>query len=1012
MSQKTTLSITGMHCSSCAKLVERSLSSVSGVTQASVNFASEKAVVTTKGSITESLLTQAVAKAGYSAVVLTDETKKDDDERRKKAYKSEWKRFVASAILSLPMVYFMILDFFPTFLGGSTIIPYIGVVSFILTTPIQFIIGYGFYRGMWSALKMKTFNMDSLIAIGTTVAYVYSVINFFIYTTTYKSIIGIAGEKIPELYFETAAFLITFVVLGKLLEHRAKGQASQAIQKLMELQSKTARVLRGSQVVELAINEIKKGDIIVARPGERIALDGVITKGSTSIDQSMITGESIPVEKSVGQKIIGGTMNGLGSIEYKVEKVGKETMLAHIIQLVEDAQNSKAPIQALADRISAYFVPAVIGIAILVFLIWFFLLGSSLSFALMAFTSVIVIACPCALGLATPTALMVGTGRGAELGILIKGGEALESATNITAVVFDKTGTITHGKPKVTDILSYGSDDYDEIVRIAASLEKQSEHPLAQAILEKANNSHLARVSSFNVYPGKGVSGKIDNKEYYFGNRLLALDTKTTISETAEKQIRELEQHGKTVMVLTNNSKLVGAIAVADTIKKESISAISNLQKRGIKTILLTGDNMRTARAIADQVGITDVVAGVLPDKKAKTIAELQRNSEKVAMVGDGINDAPALAQADLGIVMGSGTDIALEAGGIVLMQNSLSDVLTALDLASESLGKIKQNMVFALLYNVLGIPVAARVFSFMGIVLMPELAGLAMALSSISVVTNSLLLRLFKPSKTNYISLAAPFVMGAFFLFIFFEFAQFSSKMAMSTQARPVPQQVKDRANAVFQSGAMKIGYLGTEPKLFFTASDSSVLTTIPVRKGSNSLTVNAMIVGDEEGTMMEKEKLFTNAGDSIPGFFGITPAIKIVGVAAPTSTMFDMFHFLDAPTFARISGESKSISFAIAPDKSLKLFYSVPSPMPERLRPHLKQGELYPVVQEGKTFLPVAIGIEEAKMMIAEGLFTKEGDIIRGFFGNDIVVIKIIPRTNTWFDHMHFVGQEFMVR
>jgi len=1000
-----------MHCSSCAKLIERSLSSVDGVTKATVNFASEKAVVTTTKNVDDSILTQAVSQAGYTAVVLTDATKQDDEARRKKAYTSEWRRFIASALLSVPMVYFMILDFFPTFFGGSIVIPHIGIISLILTTPIQLIIGYGFYKGMWSALKMKTFNMDSLIAVGTSVAYIYSVINYTLYATTYKSLIGIAGEKIPELYFETAAFLITFVVLGKLLEHRTKGQASQAIQKLMELQSKTARVVRGNRVVELPIEEIRKGDTVVARPGERIALDGIITKGSTSIDQSMITGESIPVEKSVGQKIIGGTMNGLGSIEYKVEKVGKETMLAHIIQLVEDAQNSKAPIQALADRISAYFVPAVIGIAVLVFLIWYFLLGSSLSFALMAFTSVIVIACPCALGLATPTALMVGTGRGAELGILIKGGEALESATNIQTIVFDKTGTITHGKPQVTDVLTFGEKDTQTIIRIAASLEKQSEHPLAQAILEKAKDIDLAKVTSFTVHPGRGVAGIINGTEYYLGNRSLLEVNTLSVPKSTEKKMSDLEHMGKTVMLLIDAKQVLGVVAVADTIKKESVEAIHNLHKRQIKTVLLTGDNERTARAIADQVGITNVIAGVLPDKKAETIAGLQKNGEKVAMVGDGINDAPALAQADLGIVMGSGTDIALEAGGIVLMQNNLSDVLTALDLASESLGKIKQNMVFALLYNVLGIPIAARVFSFMGIVLMPELAGLAMALSSISVVVNSLLLKLFKPFKRNYVSLASPFIMAAFFLFIFFEFAQFSSKMAMSTRAKPSPQSLKDQANAVFKSGVMKIGYLGTEPKLFFTASNSSALNALPYRMGTAQLSTNSMIVGDEEASMMEKEKLFSKAGDSIPGFFGILPTMQIAGVTSPTETMLDMFHIMDAQTFDRIDADPKSIQFAIAPDKSLKLFYTVPSQVPNILEQHLEAGDLYPITQNGKTYLPVAIGIDEVKMMIAERLFTKEGEILNGFFGNDVVIIKIIPRTNTWFDHMHFVGEEFRV-
>lgn len=780
--EQTQLSLSGMHCASCAGLIERALKKQPGVKTATVNFATEKARVVFDSTLADNdVLIAAVKKAGYKAKLSDSKDPEADRRRREAEIKNYSRKFSTSLILSLPMLYFMLLDFIPILPGRELLMSKIGIISLILTIPVQFIIGAGFYRGMWSSLRMKTFNMDSLIAIGTSTAFLYSLwqlINYFIKT---GSLIGVNGEKIPDLYFETAAFLITFVVLGKWLEAKTKGRTSDAIKKLMGLQAKTARVVKNGITEDLPIEEVIAGDIILVRPGEKIPVDGVVSKGQSSVDESMITGESIPVEKTVGANVIGATMNKHGSFEYKATKLGSESTLAQIIRVVEEAQGSKAPIQAVADRISAFFVPIVIGLALLTFLVWYFLLGATLAFSLMAFTSVIVIACPCALGLATPTAIMVGTGKGAEHGILIKGGEPLEAACKIKVMVFDKTGTITKGKPEVTDIISAGISDEEKISSLAASMEKLSEHPLAEAIVKYAEeeNISLEEVKNFRAIPGHGVEGVIGNNKYYLGNRKLLTDViglKESSMEKVEQKIHKLEENGKTVMILASDEEVLGLVAVADTLKETSIEAVRELEARHIEVFMITGDNRRTAEAIAKQAGIKNVLAEVLPEDKANEVKKLQGTGIRVAMVGDGINDAPALAQADLGIAMGSGTDVAMETGGIIIIRNDLRDVLTAIQLSRETMGKIKQNMFFALFYNVVGIPIAARVFMSLGIVLRPELAGLAMAFSSVSVVSNSLLLKGFKPGKTNWISSIAPYLMTGGFTFLFFLFAQISS--------------------------------------------------------------------------------------------------------------------------------------------------------------------------------------------------------------------------------------------
>ncbi len=777
--QRISLSLFGMHCSSCANIIERSLKKVPGVKQASVNFAAEKAsIIYDEARINPPAFIEAIAKAGYKAELVDSKDADYDRRKREQEIKSYFKKFWFSFVFSFPMLYFMFLDFF-AIPGKLAVLPYVGVISLILATPIQLIIGAGFYKGMWSSLKMKTFNMDSLIAIGTSTAFIYSFVNFISYVIKTGSLIGLDG-KIPELYFETAAFLITFVVLGKWLEIRTKGKTGEAIKKLMGLQAKTARVIRQGVTSDIPVENVVHGDIIIVRPGEKIPVDGKIVKGSSAIDESMITGESLPVEKKVGDNITGSTINKTGSFEFTATRIGSETTLARIIRLVEDAQGSKAPIQGFADRISAVFVPTVISLAIITFLVWFFLLGASLSFALMAFTAVIVIACPCALGLATPTSLMVGTGKGAEYGILIKGGEPLEAACHIDTVIFDKTGTLTRGKPEVTDIIPFANLDEDEILALSASLEKLSEHPLAEAIYTYANEESvgLDEVKDFFAIPGHGVKGIINGSEYYFGNRRLMTDVLGHSISKVDRKLTKLEETGKTAMVLATREGIIGAIAVADTVKPTSLEAVAKLKKLGIAVYMITGDNERTARAIASQVGIENILAEVLPEDKANEVKKLQQNNRQVAMVGDGINDAPALAQADLGIAMGSGTDVAMETGGIVIMKNDLNDVVTAFQLSRETMGKIKQNMFFALFYNVIGIPIAARIFIAYGLVLRPELAGLAMAFSSISVVGNSLLLRYFKPNRRNYLSLIAPIIMVIIFTFGFFEFAKLSSGM------------------------------------------------------------------------------------------------------------------------------------------------------------------------------------------------------------------------------------------
>lgn len=740
--KKSVLDISGMHCASCSVLIKRRLEKIPGVKSANVNYATEKASVEfDEKNCSEEKLVRTVEETGYKAfprveqsvhVKMRDEGQNngmsmpghDHSAMLKEEEMRELKRKVmVSAALAVPA--FVLAMFMPEF-------AYKDVILFLLATPVQFWCGKQFYQGAISGLKITSANMDTLIALGTSASYFYSV----------ASLLGLVKEN----YFEIGAILITFVLLGKYLEAVAKGRASEAIKKLMNLNPKAAIVIRKGKETEIPIEQVVAGDLIRVRPGEKIPVDGVVIQGDSSIDESMLTGESLPVEKTKGSKVYAATVNKHGSLVFRATKVGKDTVLSQIIKLVEEAQGSQAPIQRFADEVSAVFVPIVIALSLLTFIIWLFL-GQSFSFALVAAVSVLVIACPCALGLATPTAIMVGTGIGAEKGILIKNAEALERTGKVNAVVWDKTGTITEGKPKVTEVISLGKAFSErKVLEISASLEKLSEHPLAEAIVNDAKDKkiELRKVTGFKAIAGKGVFGKVDSLSYLLGSPKL--------HPNAINQVRQFETQGKTTVILfTSDAKgkavrPMGIIAVADTIKQNSRTAVQRLNRMGIQSILLTGDNERTANAIASQAGISKVIANVLPAEKASEIRKLQERSLVVAMVGDGLNDSPALAQADVGIAMASGTDVAMESGSIVLMKNNVEDVPRALTLGRKTLGKIKQGLFWAMVYNVIGIPVAAGLFYYQtGWLLSPAIAGGAMALSSVSVVSNALLLRAAK---------------------------------------------------------------------------------------------------------------------------------------------------------------------------------------------------------------------------------------------------------------------------
>lgn len=734
---KKTFPIKGMHCASCVGVIEKSLKRTVGVKEVVVNLATEKATVTyDSDTCKEEQVVSAVANVGYK-VVMDQEGVMADQESVEKA--KELKKLRNKVVVSLVFGGLILWGGFP---GLSNTAPeFLKNFWFqlLLATPVQFWAAWDFYRATIPALKHRTANMDTLVALGTTVAYLYSAFVTFLPNV----VMDLGLEAMP--YFDVATIVIGLILLGRYFEAKAKGQTSEAIKKLIGLQAKTARIIRNGKEEDIPIEQVVIGNIIRVRPGEKIPVDGVLIEGESAVDESMITGESLPVEKHSGDTVVGATMNKAGTFTYKAAKVGQDTMLAQIIKLVQEAQGSKAPIQRIADLISAYFVPIVIILAIATFAVWYVLgPAPTLLFALLNMVAVLIIACPCAMGLATPTAIMVGTGKGAERGILIKDAESLEIAHKVTTIVFDKTGTLTYGKPEVTDVVPFGKTNKEDLLILASSIEKGSEHSLAEAVVKKAVDKKvtMVAVSGFRAVAGYGVEGKVGGKQVYFGNRRLMEREKISLTAYLEK-IENLESEGKTVMMLATGEKLAGLIAVADTIKDSARDGIAALERKGIEVIMITGDNPRTANAIASKLGIKRVLAQVLPDQKEAEVRKIQQEGKVVAMVGDGINDAPALAAADIGIAMGTGTDVAMEAADITLINKNLLSIAAAIDLSKKTMRTIKLNLFWAFGYNIVLIPVAmGALYPSFNILLNPIFASVAMATSSISVVSNSLLLK------------------------------------------------------------------------------------------------------------------------------------------------------------------------------------------------------------------------------------------------------------------------------
>ncbi|MDX8344300.1 heavy metal translocating P-type ATPase [Rossellomorea sp. YZS02] len=745
--EKKTFSVTGMTCASCVQSVEKATRKLDGVKESTVNMATEKMVIEYDPAVvTVSDIKGAVSEAGYEAHEDADaeDTVDQDRDKKEQHIKTMWKRFWVSAVFTVPLLLVSMGHMFgmplPEAIDPMVNPSGFALLQLVLTVPVM-MMGKPFFSVGFKTLVKRHPNMDSLVALGTGAAFFYSL---------FATIMIIAGSEgyAQNLYFESAAVILTLITLGKYFEALSKGKTSEAIKKLMGLAPKTATVVRDGEEVEISVEKVAVGDIIIVKPGEKIPVDGVVTEGKTSVDEAMLTGESIPVEKTSGSNVIGASINKNGTIRYEATKVGKDTALSQIIKLVEEAQGSKAPIAKMADIISGYFVPIVIVLAILSGIAWY-IAGESGLFAFTIAISILVIACPCALGLATPTAIMVGTGKGAENGVLIKSGGALETTHKIETIVFDKTGTITEGKPVVTDIVTSESISEEELLILAASAEKGSEHPLGEAIVREAEERGLSlrKTAFFDAITGQGIEVTVDGEDLLLGNRKLMDENDVEVGELAEVSDR-LAAEGKTPMYISIEEEIAGIIAVADTVKETSIGAIEKLHKMGLQVAMITGDNKRTAEAIAKKVGIDTVLSEVLPEDKANEVKKLQEGGRKVAMVGDGINDAPALAQADIGIAIGSGTDVAMESADIVLMRSDLMDVPTAVELSKATIRNIKQNLFWAFGYNILGIPVAMGIlYLFGGPLLNPMIAGAAMSFSSVSVLLNALRLKGFKPS-------------------------------------------------------------------------------------------------------------------------------------------------------------------------------------------------------------------------------------------------------------------------
>ena len=1102
-SRAVTLEVSGMHCASCALLTQKSLVKTPGVREAAVNFANGKARVVADASVTDEDLFAAVARAGYvaSLPVSGGPDRQLEDIRR-------WRtKFLWAAALSLPLAALMAWDLVPGLPYAAVVMPWMALVGLILSTPVQFIVGRSFYRGAWAALRAKTANMDTLVAFGTTAAWAVSAWIFGVWVAQSGSWLGIAGGKVAGIYFEVSALLITFVALGKWMEASTKCKASQAVRALADLAPKTALRKNADGTTEtVAAVSIKKDDIVLVRPGEKVPVDGIIAAGSGAVDESMLTGESVPVEKTAGSKVFAGTNNCDGSLEIRATASGEGTAAARIARLVEEAQATRAPVAELADRVSAVFVPLVLLAAAATFSAWYFWIGSGFEASILYACAVVVVACPCALGLATPTAVMVGTQVAAKFGALIKGGVALEAASKITCVVFDKTGTLTEGKLRVeaasfhigtTAGWTGGSEKSDnaltkKLASAALALAQKSGHPASVAVAAwlRAQGAQPATVADYVSTAGKGVAGMVSFPPDKGGQGGLGrpeggvqsqnpLNPPCQGEETKvateyilgspdfvrgqlayglpEKTVDALRASGDTVVAVADkNSGACLLMGVADTVRSDAASTVAALKKRGIRVVLLSGDHEAAAQAVAKKVGITEVIAGVLPEQKQAVIQWLksggpwpfkinvmpgstrhlphnaiQQNTHKedpatrhaiqgmppagmtfkkvfVAMVGDGVNDGPALAAADLGVAMGRGSDVALETADAALLRDKTSDVVWALDAGRATLRKVRENLAFSLAYNLAGVPVAAGVFAAWGLTLRPELAGLAMAFSSVSVVTNSLLLRLARPGR-RWIANLAPVALGIVFFSLAAGLVSMSQNFSVAPSAKLSAESSASAVDLLTAIPEKKVGFAPTgAPKLF---SQAASLPAALVAEGAENLAAfasgaPAMYVGWDEAKMMRAEGLFKKPGDTLKDFFGV-PVMVIAGVLARTGTPLDEFHAVNAAGYAALTLPSDALVLK-APDGGARLFYRSDTLPDLVVLAETQAPKLAPADKKDKT-LPLVVGFAEARAMRAEKLFTNVGDAIPGFFGNDVTVAAVARRTGTALDMVHFVPKAF---
>ncbi len=995
---KTKLNISWMHCSSCSKLIESTLNKNDFVHDAKVNFWNNKALVEfDEAKISEDEIMNLVEKAWYKA---TKEEEKQIDESKVWLQKS-----IFGFVLSLPLIGFMMYDFFPKLPYNVIIMPYMAIISLVIATIIQFTLWLAFYKWTYAALLQKTANMYTLIAIWTTTAFVYSLysfINFFLET---GSILGLNGMKIEWIYFEVSALLITFVCFWKYLETKSKAKTSEAIKKLMSLAPKTAFVKIDGEFREIEIEKIKIWDVILVKPGDKIPVDGEISSWNASIDESMLTGESMPVDKNTWDKVMAGTINKFSSFEMTAKKIWAGTMLSQIISLLEEASMQKSDIENFADKISKIFVPTVIILSALTFIVWYFILDWTFENALLLACSVVVIACPCALGLATPTAVIVWSWIAAKSGILVKWGWALEKANYINAVALDKTGTITTGNPTLQDIKIFWKASEREVLEIAYSLENNSNHPISKAIVNfaKEKNTSLKPTKNFEVINGKWITWEIENKKYFIWNLVLMKDKKLDITKEVQKNYDKLLFEWKTVLFLASETEILALISVSDSVKETSKEAIHILQNMWIEVFMVTGDNKNSALFIANQVWIhsENVFTEVLPSEKWNIIKEIKNRWFKVAMVWDGINDSIAMELSDLAISMWNGNDIALESSDVVLMKNDLFDIIKAIEISKNTVSKIKQNLFFSLFYNSLWIPVAAWVFLSFWFFLKPELAGLAMALSSVSVVLNSLLLKV----RVKYFSFISLSILLVAFTSIFIGFASINTTDRFQSAYTKNNNETLISITDFVTLSQNKINITENTPKIFLFSE--KIPENIKIKSGSNILDENGVIIGNMEAQMMIQEWLIKWVWDTLYNFFGLEK-VTITGILEKTDTALDEVHILDSKNYEKILWDAESLLYLPTQDNlGIRTFYLYEN----KNIPKIFESDIDLKNSFSWEYLNMYLWFLDAQMMKDLWILNNVWETLDDFFGNKVIYTKKLKRTYSAYDMMHFVDKKHFI-